>query len=79
MGVDLKTTMDMDDYESLPPSTPLYVSCTAGALAGVAEHCAMFPVDSVKVCYFHKFYNVYFLDARQISRDPTMSNLSYAP
>jgi len=48
VGVDLKTTMDMDDYESLPPSTPLYVSCTAGALAGVAEHCAMFPVDSVK-------------------------------
>jgi len=40
--------MDMDDYESLPPSTPLYVSCCAGALAGVAEHCAMYPVDSVK-------------------------------
>jgi len=38
----------MDDYESLPPSTPLYVSCCAGALAGVAEHCAMYPVDSVK-------------------------------
>ena len=57
VGVDLKTTMDMDDYESLPPSTPLYVSCTAGALAGVAEHCAMFPVDSVKVCYFHKYDN----------------------
>ena len=44
--------MDMDDYESLPPSTPLYVSCCAGALAGVAEHCAMYPVDSVKVCIF---------------------------
>ena len=42
----------MDDYESLPPSTPLYVSCCAGALAGVAEHCAMYPVDSVKVCIF---------------------------
>jgi len=40
--------MDMDEYESLPPSTPLYVSCCAGALAGVAEHCAMYPVDSVK-------------------------------
>jgi len=38
----------MDEYESLPPSTPLYVSCCAGALAGVAEHCAMYPVDSVK-------------------------------
>ena len=39
---------DADDYESLPPSTPLAVSATAGALAGIAEHCAMFPVDSVK-------------------------------
>ena len=49
--------MDMDEYESLPPSTPLYVSCCAGALAGVAEHCAMYPVDSVKVCIFiyHRF------------------------
>ena len=47
--------MDMDEYESLPPSTPLYVSCCAGALAGVAEHCAMYPVDSVKVFFCHTF------------------------
>jgi len=39
---------DADDYESLPPATPLSVSATAGAMAGIAEHCAMFPVDSVK-------------------------------
>lgn len=38
----------MDEYESLPPSTPILVSCTAGAFAGIAEHCAMYPVDSVK-------------------------------
>ena len=36
---------DADDYESLPPATPLSVSATAGAMAGIAEHCAMFPVD----------------------------------
>jgi len=41
----------MDEYESLPPSTPILVSCTAGAFAGIAEHCAMFPVDSVKVSF----------------------------
>lgn len=40
---------DADDYESLPDSTPLTVSVLAGATAGVAEHCVMFPVDSVKV------------------------------
>jgi len=39
---------DADDYESLPPTTPLVVSATAGAFAGIAEHCAMYPVDSVK-------------------------------
>ncbi len=41
--------MDPDDYESLPESTPLSVSVLAGATAGVAEHCVMYPVDSVKV------------------------------
>lgn len=39
---------DADDYESLPDSTPLSVTCLAGATAGIAEHCVMFPVDSVK-------------------------------
>ena len=40
---------DADVYESLPESTPLSVTCLAGATAGIAEHCVMFPVDSVKV------------------------------
>ena len=40
---------DADDYESLPASTPLKIVAAAGAVAGVAEHCAMYPVDSVKV------------------------------
>ena len=40
---------DADDYESLPESTPLYISSLAGATAGVAEHCVMYPLDSVKV------------------------------
>ena len=39
----------MDDYEVLPASASLSVTCVAGALAGVAEHCVMFPIDSVKV------------------------------
>jgi len=39
---------EADDYESLPDSTPFPIVATAGALAGVAEHCAMYPVDSVK-------------------------------
>lgn len=39
---------DADDYESLPDNTSFSVIATAGAFAGMAEHCAMFPVDSVK-------------------------------
>jgi len=39
---------EADEYEALPPTAPLYLVAGAGALAGVAEHCAMFPVDSVK-------------------------------
>ncbi len=40
---------DADEYESLPAATPLNIVAAAGAVAGIAEHCAMFPVDSVKV------------------------------
>ena len=40
---------DQDDYESLPESAPFKAVATAGACAGIAEHCAMYPFDSVKV------------------------------
>ena len=40
---------EMDDYESLPEDTPVRVTAMAGALAGIAEHVALYPVDSVKV------------------------------
>ena len=42
--------VDADDYEALPDSTPFHIVAAAGAAAGVAEHCVMYPVDSVKVC-----------------------------
>ena len=40
---------DQDDYESLPESATFKAVATAGACAGIAEHCAMYPFDSVKV------------------------------
>ena len=40
--------VEFDDYESLP-THELYVHMIAGAVAGVAEHTLMFPIDSVKV------------------------------
>ena len=42
--------VDADDYEALPEYTPFHIVAAAGAAAGVAEHCVMYPVDSVKVC-----------------------------
>lgn len=36
-----------DDYESLPNSS-MSVNMMAGALAGITEHCIMYPVDSIK-------------------------------
>lgn len=39
---------DEDEYESLPTSN-IYAHLAAGALAGTAEHCFMYPVDVVKV------------------------------
>ena len=45
----ISTMADIDDYESLPDDTPFHVTASAGALAGIAEHVALYPVDSVKV------------------------------
>lgn len=42
--------MEFDDYESLP-SGNVAIHMTAGAVAGIMEHCVMFPVDSVKVSF----------------------------
>lgn len=41
------------DYESLPTNS-LWQHLLAGALAGMMEHCSMYPVDCVKVdAYVH--------------------------
>jgi len=45
--------MDFDnDYETLPTQN-VVTHMTAGAVAGVMEHCVMYPLDSVKVWYKH--------------------------
>lgn len=42
--------MNKDEYETLP-TTSVGVNMTAGVVAGIMEHCIMYPFDSVKV-YF---------------------------
>ena len=36
-------------YESLPESSTFTTHMMAGAIAGIMEHCVMYPVDCVKV------------------------------
>lgn len=40
--------LDYDEYETLPSSS-VSTHMTAGAIAGIMEHCVMYPLDSVKV------------------------------
>lgn len=37
-----------DEYETLPEGTSTRVTLAAGAMAGIMEHCVMYPVDCVK-------------------------------
>jgi solute carrier family 25 iron transporter 28/37 len=37
------------DYESLGANSTASQNAIAGALAGIGEHCLMYPVDSIKV------------------------------
>lgn len=39
--------MNSDEYEQLP-TTSVATNMTAGAIAGIMEHCVMYPLDSVK-------------------------------
>ncbi len=39
---------ETDEYETLP-SGSVITHMIAGAIAGTAEHCVMYPLDSVKV------------------------------
>lgn len=40
--------MNFDEYENLPSSSHTD-HMLAGAIAGIMEHCVMYPLDSVKV------------------------------
>lgn len=43
--------MNVEDYETLPTSN-VSTHMIAGAIAGIMEHCVMYPLDSVKVSEF---------------------------
>lgn len=45
----------MAEFDSLPESYPFVTHLLAGALAGISEHCVMYPIDNIKVCFFAIF------------------------
>ncbi|RUS35150.1 mitochondrial carrier domain-containing protein [Jimgerdemannia flammicorona] len=45
----LMDAVEDHDYESLGSNSSMLANAIAGALAGIAEHSIMFPVDSIKV------------------------------
>lgn len=50
--------MNIEDYEQL--ETPsVAINMTAGALAGILEHCIMYPMDSVKVNFQNGDVRIY--------------------
>lgn len=47
--------MNFDEYETLPSSN-VTDHMMAGAIAGIMEHCVMYPLDSVKVSVWFVIY-----------------------
>ena len=61
--------MDDSEYESLP-TEKVTVHLAAGALAGVMEHCVMYPVDCVKVrsiCFTTVVYTNFSIDFHMVN------------
>lgn len=46
------------EYESLGANSTMTQNAIAGALAGIGEHCIMYPVDSIRVCVFFVVFRV---------------------
>ena len=54
MDKELNDNQEEIDYESLP-NTSTAIHLSAGAIAGIMEHCVVYPIDSVKVCSLINF------------------------
>lgn len=48
-GLQEATEISETDYEGLPQGASTSTYMLAGAVAGIMEHCLMFPIDCVKV------------------------------
>lgn len=51
--------MSFDEYETIPSSN-VTDHMMAGAIAGIMEHCVMYPLDSVKVSVWWLVEHVYY-------------------
>lgn len=56
--------MEHDEFEHGMEMRPIHL--LAGAIAGIAEHCGMYPIDTIKVC-FQNSTSFEFTKSRPIS------------
>lgn len=56
--LDTSTSVEPEiDYEGLPQGASTSTHMLAGSVAGIMEHCVMYPIDCVKVLKKHTFHN----------------------
>lgn len=59
VSADTSTPVESDiDYEGLPRGVATSTHMLAGAVAGIMEHCLMYPIDCVKVCHRCKIHKL---------------------
>ncbi|KAL1137681.1 hypothetical protein AAG570_009377 [Ranatra chinensis] len=67
--------MNFEDYESLPTSN-VASHMTAGAMAGILEHCVMYPMDSVKTrmqsLTVTRYYGIKDVITRMVTQEGVM-------
>jgi solute carrier family 25 iron transporter 28/37 len=62
-----------EDFEELKPGERVLTHLIAGAIAGTAEHCGMFPIDTIKVgdvLLFNNFINILRIKTNMQAANP---------
>lgn len=62
----LDKEFENDDYESLPRNSSTSIHLSAGAIAGIMEHCIVYPIDSVKVSDLKSVRRLFFFEQKII-------------
>jgi solute carrier family 25 iron transporter 28/37 len=75
-----QNSVEEEDWEEWDGSSPFWIHCAAGSLAGVAEHVAVYPLDTVRT-HIHVAWSAWAAQANAAAATtkPTMTNPPFAP